>query len=107
MEGVDGVSIAIGGTACTIIGGIIGKVIQARFSRTEITTSPLMVRKEPDLVDRQDCDQRMTKIEADIASLKSDFDKKVNSIYDRINPCATGIAEINGFLKAEHKKGSR
>jgi len=106
MEGVDGVSIAIGGTACTIIGGIVGKVIQARFGRTEIATQPLMVQRQPDLVDKPDCEVRMLKIEKRIDRLEESTDKKLDDIYSKVNACATGVAKIQGFMEAEQKKGS-
>jgi hypothetical protein len=106
MEGIDGVSIAIGGTACTVIGGLIGKVIQARFGRTEIATQPLMVQRQPDLVDKPDCEVRMSKIEKRIDRLEENTDKKLEDIYNKVNACAIGVGKIQGFMEAKNKEGS-
>lgn len=108
MEGVaEGVTIAVGGGACTIIGGIIGKVIQARFGRTEIATQPLMVQRQPDLVDKPDCEVRMSKIERRIEHLETVTDKKLGDIHEKVNACASGVAEIQGFMEAMKMKGPR
>jgi hypothetical protein len=107
MDGTDGVTILVGGSALTIIGGIIGKVIQARFGRTEITPSPLMVQRQPDLVDKPDCEVRMSKIEKRIDRLEENTDKKLEDIYNKVNATATGVAKIQGFMEAAQKKGSR
>jgi len=103
---MDGISIAIGGTACTVIGGIIGKLIQARFGRTEITPNPIMVQRHPELVDKPDCEIRMSKIEKRIDRLEENTDKKLEDIYNKVNACATGVAKIQGFMEAEQKKGT-
>ena len=110
MEGVDGVSLAIGGGACGIIGGIItavSKVALARFSRTEITPNPIMVQRQPDLVDKSDCEVRMSKIEKRIEHLETVTDKKLGDIHEKVNACATGVSAIQGFIEALKMKGPR
>jgi hypothetical protein len=107
MEEIDGVSLAIGGTACTAIGGLIGKLIQARFGRTEIATQPLMVQRQPDLVDKPDCEVRMSKIEKRIEHLETVTDKKLGEIHEKVNACATGVSSIQGFIEALKMKGPR
>ncbi len=107
MDGIDGVQIAVGGSALAIIGGIVGKYIQARFGRTEITPNPIMVQRQPDLVDKPDCEVRMSKIEKRIEHLETVTDKKLGDIHEKVNACATGVSAIQGFIEALKMKGPR
>lgn len=76
----DGISITgltIGGAALTALGGMIGAIIRARMSRTEITPQPLEVRGAPEyaLEDKNKDDHinifsRLSEHDKDIARLK-------------------------------------
>ena len=43
---VDGINLAIGGTAVTAISGVVGAWIKARFSKTTVEPTPLPVTTE-------------------------------------------------------------
>lgn len=99
----DGISITgltIGGAALTALGGMIGAIIRARMSRTEITPQPLEVRGAAEYAYRSQNDAdhanvfaRISEHDKDIAYLKATaistsnqlerMDKKLDRLLER------------------------
>lgn len=76
--GISITGIAVGGTALTAIGGIVGAWLRTRYGRTEITPTPFVVSGAPVYADaeKNDADHRnlfarVSEHDKDIAYLKA------------------------------------
>ena len=76
----------------------------ARNQRTEVLPSPLDVRQVADCVSKDDCRERMEKIEARVERTEQRFEETAQRVYNKIDACAEGIAELRGEIRAWRKE---
>ena len=84
---VDGINLAIGGTAVTAIAGIVGAWIKARYGRTTVEPDPLNVRneKKPVFVTVGEFNTRLGKVEQDIKDLRGDIQSSNAAVLAKLD----------------------
>ena len=84
---VDGINLAIGGTAVTAIAGIVGAWIKARYGRTTVEPDPLNVRneKKPVFVTVGEFNTRLGKVEQDIKDLRVDIQSGNSAVMAKLD----------------------
>lgn len=83
---VDGVSLTVGGAAVSALAGVAGAYIKAKFGKTEIpqpmktelthmplpVTGDISMRKDQKYVSTGEFNERMKKVDSDIAAVRND-----------------------------------
>lgn len=117
----DGVQILIGGGALTTIGGILGAIINARYSRTKIEPQPLEVRQTEKYVTcaqcaehRQSIGNRIDAVAPQLSALSKKLDEidakaetRSYNLHRRLDPIveqtASTRARLNDHLNEQNR----
>ena len=120
---VDGINLAIGGTAVTAIAGIVGAWIKARYGRTTVEPDPLNVRneKKPVFVTVGEFNTRLGKVEQDIKDLRGDIqssnaavlakldendrrsEERAQKTHQRLDPFIRELGAVHGKMEIIEK----
>lgn len=98
--GISITGLTIGGTALTVIGGMVGAWIRARHGRTEITPQPLEVKPTKDLVEKASCSEYRI---AD-AACHSNLFARMSSAEQRIAAAEAALHALDDHLKSMDNK---
>ena len=96
---IDGLNLAMGGSAVTAIAGIAGAWIKAKFGKTTVP-QPLETREEPRFVTCDQCAEHRKAINAridDIGPALGRVFKKLDENNYRVD-CSVGLSEFTGFF---------
>lgn len=91
-----GISLYIGGTALTALGGIVGALINKRFNTRRIEPQPLEVRAGPDYAPKRENDDDHTNIFARL----SEHDKKIAALEEQGRNTVGWLERIDAAVDA-------
>ena len=94
---VDGINLAIGGTAVTAIAGIVGAWIKARYGRTTVEPDPLNVRneKKPTFVSVGECNRRMCEHDQRLSKLDDEIKRSNAAVMNKLDEIDTRAESRN------------
>ena len=120
----DGITIAIGGTALTALGGIVGAWIRARHDSRRIEPQPLEVAAAPKYRTCEECERIHRAVERrleegsatfrevrdEIASVRREMADAFERLNDRLDPVIRAVASNQELLKQhleDHRSQNR
>lgn len=84
---IDGINLAVGGTAVTALAGVAGAWIRARYGRTRVEPDPINVEKRDKYVTRGEFNQHV-----------ADNARDHENLFARLNRNDRETSEIKGIL---------